>query len=150
MENLQESEQGNVLRHIDSELERIGQEGDEIAERLGPDIKGRLKEIANADGRWYGGLTLAGGLVGCALGVFTQDMQLKLMGDYSIPGFFATFPGIVAGMLAGTWVDRKVEEQRYRKLEQEFPERGKDIKRFRELVGTQCYLRATRTEMFSP
>lgn len=132
-------------RLLETELERLAVEGDEIASRLGLDIQKRIIKINEA--RWYGRMTLLGGLVSLGIGyaLFPEMPEPFYFDSFTASGlvrFITAAPGIIAGMPLEAWIDNKIEKREYDKLEKEFPEKIQDIRRCCEVINTYNYLLA--------
>lgn len=127
------------------ELEKILKESDEIAERLGPEIRNRMIEIENSVERYAEGVTclgaLATGITGYASGFFNE-----IHSHHShFPGLLEFMLSVMGGGVLGAMfipIYCKIEDRAYHKLEKEFPEKAEDIQRCRGLAGSYAYLEA--------
>ena len=117
------------------ELEDLLNEGDEIAKRLGPEVRNKLIEIGKSSGKYLDISMLLGGLIAGTMGYLYIPKEY-LSGENAIltllsGSLFAGFPGM--------WIADKTKERAYRRLQKEFPDKIEDIKRIRDLHNTYVY-----------
>jgi hypothetical protein len=139
---MEDQEEKNRIM-IEQELEKMAKEGDEIAERLGPEIRNRMIKAENA-GLGYAKTLFATGIVSAGLllnhyfgffnshypGDFKEGIALSIAGG----GISAFIPSIIICSI--------MKKRAYKKLEKEFPNKVTDMQRFRELTNSYAFLRA--------